>query len=144
MAVNLTGKDGFWLQRSRKYLRFSTQVKYATGLPYTEYIGYTNAHLLDQNQGQQAGGPNPEFQDNLNLLQGNRNAAFVPSYFRWDLKAIDWGKEGKWNFSWTILNITGHKNIFFYTYQRQNNPPERTEITQFPFFPFLVNYEYYF
>ncbi len=144
LAVNITGKDGLWLRNNRKYLRMSTQLKYATGLPYTEYIGYMNAHLLDQNQGLEAGGPNPEFQDNLNLLQGNRNAAFVPAYFRWDVKAIDWGREGKWNFSWTILNVTGHKNIFFYTYQRQNNPPTRTEITQFPFFPFLVNYEYYF
>jgi hypothetical protein len=144
LALNLLGKDGLWGAGRRKYLRTSMQVKYATGLPYTEYLGYTNAHLLDQNQGREAGGPNPEFRDNLNLSQGNRNAAFVPAYFRWDAKVIDWGREGKWNFSWTILNLTNHKNIFFYTYQRQKNPPERVEITQFPNFPFLVNYEYYF
>ncbi|MEO7426549.1 MAG: TonB-dependent receptor [Fibrobacteria bacterium] len=144
LALNILGKDGLWKQGNRKYLRLSTQLKYATGLPYTEYIGYMNGHLLDQNQGRQAGGPNPEFQDNINLLHGNRNAAFVPAYFRWDVKAIDWGRENKWNFSWTILNITDHKNIFFYTYNRGANPPERIEITQFPFFPFLVNYEYYF
>ncbi|MDB5103000.1 MAG: hypothetical protein JWP91_689 [Fibrobacteres bacterium] len=144
LAINWLGKDGLWGSKRRKYLRTSTQVKYATGLPFTEFIGYNNSHLLDQNQGEQAGGPNPEFRDNINLLRGNRNSAFVPAYFRWDVKAIDWGREGKWNFSWTILNITNHKNIFFYTYQRQKNPPERVEITQFPNFPFLVNYEYYF
>ncbi|MDB5048300.1 MAG: hypothetical protein JWO30_1371 [Fibrobacteres bacterium] len=144
LAVNFTGKDGFWLKKNTKYLRMSTQLKYATGLPYTEYIGYMNAHLLDQNQGKNAGGPNPEYEDNIDLQRGNRNAAFVPAYFRWDLKAVDWGKEGKWNFSWTILNITNHENIFFYTYQRQDNPPQRTQITQFPNFPFLINYEYFF
>jgi hypothetical protein len=149
LAINWTGKDGLWGSTGKKgkqgkYFRSSMQLKYATGLPYTEYIGYSEAHLLDQNQGKNAGGPNPEFQDNLDLARGNRNAAFVPAYFRWDAKAVDWGREGKWNFSATILNLTGHKNIFFYTYDRQKNPPQRVEITQFPFFPFLVNYEYYF
>ncbi|MEO6095902.1 MAG: TonB-dependent receptor, partial [Fibrobacteria bacterium] len=144
MAINWLGKDGLWGAKRKKYLRTSTQVKYATGLPYTEYVGYESSHLLDQNQGRDAGGPNPEFQRNLYLQQGNRNTAFVPAYFRWDIKAIDWGREGRWNFSWTILNITDHKNIFFYTYDRQVNPPQRIEITQFPNFPFLVSYEYQF
>jgi hypothetical protein len=145
LAINWRGKDGLWAPNKKgKYFRSSTQLKYATGLPYTEYVGYMNAHLLDQNEGKEAGGPNPEFRDNINLLRGNRNAAFVPAYFRWDAKAVDWGREGKWNFSWTILNLTNHKNIFFYTYNRGKNPPERIEITQFPNFPFLINYEYYF
>ncbi len=145
MAINWRGKDGLWgTSGKKKYLRSSMQAKYATGLPFSEYVGYTPAHLLNQNQGKQAGGPNPEFDGNLNLIRGNRNAAFVPAYFRWDAKAIDWGREGKWNFAFTILNLTGHKNIFFYSYDRQENPPTRIEITQFPFFPFLVNYEYYF
>lgn len=145
MAINWTGKDGLWRSNPNgKYFRSSMQLKYATGLPFTEYMGYTSAHLLDQNAGKPAGGPNPEFGDNLNLSRGNRNAAFVPAYFRWDAKAVDWGREGKWNFALTILNLTDHKNIFFYTYDRQKNPPKRIEITQFPFFPFLLNYEYYF
>lgn len=144
LGFNVIGKDGFAGRKSKLYLRMSSQMKYATGLPYTEYIGYMDGHLLDQNQGQNAGGPNPEYQQNLNLLRGNRNAAFVPAYFRWDVKPIDFGKEGRFNLSTTVLNITDHKNIFFYTYNRQANPPERVEITQFPFFPFLVNFEYYF
>lgn len=144
LALTLRGKEGLFKHDAKRYLRMSSQIKFATGLPYTEYTGYTDGHLLDQNQGREAGGPNPEYNDNLNLLRGNRNTAFVPSYFRWDVKPVDWGREGKWNFSWTILNITGHKNIFFYTYDRQSNPPKRIEISQFPFFPFLVNYEYSF
>lgn len=145
LGVNWFGHDGIRpSKRKGGYFRSSTQLKYATGLPYTEYLGYSPAHLEDQNQGKQAGGPNPEFQGNVDLVQGNRNQAFVPAYLRWDIKLIDWGREGKWNFSWTILNMSDHKNIFFYTYNRQKNPPERIEITQFPrFFP-LINYEYYF
>ena len=82
MAINWRGKDGLWgTAGKRKYLRSSMQAKYATGLPFSEYVGYTPAHLLDQNQGKQAGGPNPEFEDNLNLIRGNRNAAFCSRVF---------------------------------------------------------------
>ena len=91
-----------------------------------------------------AGGPNPEFEGNLNVMRAGYNEAVVPPYFRWDVKPVDWGREGKWNFSFTILNVTNHKNVFFYTYDRQQNPPERITITQFPFFPFLLSYEYTF
>jgi hypothetical protein len=144
LGFNLLGKDGFAAKRSRIYLRMSSQLKYATGLPYTEFVGYMDGHLLDQNGGVAAGGPNPEYSQNVNLLRGNRNAAFVPAYFRWDLKPADFGREGRFSISTTILNLTDHKNILFYTYDRQQNPPERLEITQFPYFPFLVNFEYYF
>lgn len=145
LALNWRGKDGIWnTKKPGRYFRSSTQLKYATGLPFTEEIGYMQAHLLDQSPGRGAGGPNPEFQGDINTIRGNRNAAFVPAYLRWDAKLVDWGREGKWNFSWTILNLTDHKNIFLYTYERRSNPPERIEITQFPFFPMLVNYEYTF
>ena len=121
------------------------QVKYATGLPFTEIAGYVPGHLLDQNPGGQgAGGPNPDFPNNISTPRGNRNGSFVPPYLRWDIKLVDWGRKDKWNFSWTILNVTDHKNIFLYAYDTQQNPPERLEITQFPFFPMLFNYEYYF
>ena len=146
LAINWRGnKDGLWkTKKPGRYFRTSTQLKYATGLPFTEEVGYMPSHLMDQAPGSSAGGPNPEFQGRLNTIQGNRNAAFVPAYLRWDAKVVDWGRENKWNFSLTILNLTNHKNIFFYSYDRQTNPPTRVEITQFPFFPLLLNYEYYF
>ncbi len=145
LAINWKGKDGMWASNIKgRYFRSSMQIKYATGLPYTEVIGYLPTHLQDQNQGKQAGGPNPEFNDNVSLIKSNRNMAFVPPYFRWDIKAVDWGREGKWNFSWTILNITNHENVFLYFYNTQKNPPALLKVTQFPFFPVLVNYEYYF
>ncbi len=145
LAINWTGKDGLWRPNKKgKYFRSSMQLKYATGLPFTEFIGYSPTHLYDQNQGKQAGGPNPEFDGNINIGRGNRNASSVPAYFRWDAKVVDWGRENKWNFSFTILNLTNHKNIFFYSYDRAVNPPKFVEIPQFPLFPLLFNYEYYF
>jgi TonB-dependent Receptor Plug Domain len=145
MGINWSGKDGLWpAAKKGRYLRSSTQIKYATGLPYTDYSGYIEGYLLDQNTGKEAGGPTPEFQDNIQIQRGNYNMSFVPAYFRWDAKVVDWGREGKWNFSFTILNLTGNENVFFYTYDRSKNPPDRVVISQFPFFPFLVNYEWYF
>jgi hypothetical protein len=126
------------------FLRSSMQIKYATGLPYTEVLGHRPSHLLDQNEGISAGGPAPIFEENVETVNGNYNQAFVPSYFRWDVKPLDIGREGKWNFSFTMLNVTGHENVFFYSYDREENPPKRITITQFPFFPFLMSYEYNF
>lgn len=144
-ALNWFGDDGIWpMKKKGRYFRSSTQVKYATGLPYTEYVGYQTGHLLDQGSGASAGGPTPGFEDNVQLEVGNYNQSFVPPYFRWDIKPVDWGREGKWNFSWTILNITNHENVLLYTYERENNPPKKSTFTQFPLFPFLLNYEYYF
>jgi hypothetical protein len=146
LGINWTGtKDALEIVRGGDfYLRSSTQVKYATGLPFTEFVGHVPSHLLDESPGRGAGGPNPEFDGNTNVIRGRRNGALVPPYFRWDAKLLDVGREGKWSFSWTILNLTNHENIFFYTYDRQKNPPELIKITQFPFFPMLVNYEYFF
>jgi hypothetical protein len=144
-AINWRGEDGIWARKNKgRYFRSSTQIKYATGLPYTEYIGYQTGHLIDQGSGESAGGPTPGFEDNMQLETGNYNQSFVPAYFRWDIKPVDWGREGKWNFSWTILNITNHENVLLYTYEREHNPPKKSTFTQFPLFPFLLNYEYYF
>jgi hypothetical protein len=145
LAVNWKGSDGIWTSSRRGgYFRSSTQIKYATGLPYTEFAGYQRSHLLDQDQGTSSGGPMPGYPDNIELRYDNYNQSFVPSYFRWDIKPVDWGREGKWNFSWTILNITGHENVLLYSYDQTKNPPERQTFTQFPFFPLLLSYEYYF
>ena len=145
VSMNWVGSDGLLPAGSPGiYLRSSTQLKYANGLPYTEIIGHQPSHLIDQNDGLSGGGPSPIFEDNVQTENGNYNLSFVPSYLRWDLKPIDVGREGKWNFSFTILNLTNHENVFFYSYDRQKNPPERITVTQFPLFPFLLSYEYYF
>ena len=40
--------------------------------------------------------------------------------------------------------ISNTNNMFFSFYDTSKNPPEKTSISQFPFLPIMLNYEYYF
>ena len=126
MSVHPTQKD--------MYLRSSIVLKYSAGMPISEYKGY----YLSEHIGHQ------EYSDEVVVIPGSRNAARQTDYFRVDVKAIDVGREGKWNFSWTIINLTDHENMFFTFYDTRKNPPEKTSISQFPFLPIMLSYEYYF
>ncbi|GHV11200.1 TonB-dependent receptor [Fibrobacterales bacterium] len=121
-------------ERHPKFLRTSFQLKYASGMPYTPYLGYVTDYDMDKDY------PGYEIQSPL----GNRNVTLQTSYFRLDAKIIDWGRKNKWNFGFTILNLTDHKNLFYTYYDTTENPPKEQKIYQFPFFPLLLNYEYYF
>ncbi len=147
MSINWRDpKENAWLIRPNKpYFRSSIAVKYSSGLPYSEVTGYKPSHLIDQNEGNvESGGPNPIYPGNISTPQGGRNASRYPDYFRFDVKVVDWGVENDWNFSWTILNATNHENVFSYAYDNSDNPPSRQSITQFPFFPMLLSYQFYF
>ena len=126
LTVHPTQKD--------MYVRSSVILKYSAGMPISEYKGY----YLSEHLGHQ------EYSDNVVVVPGSRNAARQTDYFRIDVKAIDLGREGKWNFSWTIINLTNHDNMFYTFYDTRKNPPEKTSISQFPFLPIMLNYEYYF
>jgi hypothetical protein len=116
------------------FLRTSFQLKWASGMPYTPYLGYLAFYELDtQFPGYQILSP-----------LGSRNSVMQTPYFRLDAKLIDWGKKDKWNFGFTILNLTDHENLFYISYNTRQNPPEENKIYQFPFFPLLLNWEYYF
>jgi hypothetical protein len=138
-------ENAFWINPKEPYFRQSLQIKYSSGLPYSGVIGYRETHLLDQTtDGTPAGGPNPSYDGNVSTPYGSRNGNRYPDYFRFDLKIVDWGRENKWNLSWTWLNITDNENVFSYAYDTTTNPPEKSTISQFPFFPMLINYQYYF
>jgi len=122
-----------WFEKNY-FLRTSLQLKWASGMPYTPYLGYLAAYEIDAEY------PGYEMMTPL----GNRNATMRTPYFRLDTKLIDWGKKDKWNFGFTILNLTDHQNLFYIFYNTNQNPPEEQKIYQFPFFPLLMNWEYYF
>ena len=129
------GEDALWQHKKKgRYFRSSLALKYSSGMPISEYKGY----YLQQEIGSQ------KYSDEVVVLPGSRNAGRQTDYFRIDLKAIDIGREGKWNFSWTIINLTDHDNMFFTFYDTRKNPPKKTSISQFPFLPIMLNYEYYF
>ncbi len=139
LSINWKGEEGIWKNsdpRKKWYFRSSSQVGWNSGLPYTEVIGYVPRHELDRGESISS----RPFQ----TVQGGRNERRYPYYFRWDIKPVDVGVEGKWNFSWTILNITDRRNIFLYAYDQNQTPPKRLEIPQFPFFPIFMSYEYFF
>ncbi len=144
-GITWRNPEGTSVWRSPKnYLRSSFQIKYTTGLPYTEITGYLPTHYLDQGEGQLPGGPSPGLANNIATPLGGRNRSRYPAYSRVDAKLIDWGRKDRWNFSWTLLNIFNRENVFLYVYDNTANPPERNTIPQFPFFPVLFAYKQYF
>ena len=136
LGINWSGGDD--ARRKHKvpgrFFRSSVIMKYSAGMPISEYKGY----YVSQEMGHQ------QYSDQTIVLPGSRNGARQTDYFRIDVKPIDIGREGKWNFSWTIINLTDHENMFYTFYDTSKNPPEKTEITQFPFLPVMINFEYYF
>jgi hypothetical protein len=122
-----------WFEE-RYFLRTSFQLKWASGMPYTPYLGYLASYEVDNEF--------PGYE--VMTPQGNRNSVMQTPYFRLDAKLIDWGKKDKWNFGFTILNLTDHQNLFYTFYRTRENPPTEEKIYQFPFFPLLLNWEYYF
>jgi len=122
-----------WFEKNT-FLRTSFQLKWASGMPYTPYLGYLSDRRIDN-----------EFPGyDIRAPLGNRNTTLQTAYFRLDAKLIDWGKKDKWNFGFTILNLTDHQNLFYTFYDTGENPPKEEKIYQFPFFPLLINWEYYF
>lgn len=137
LGINWRGpEDALTVHPTQKdmYVRSSVIMKYSAGMPMSEYKGY----YISEHLGHQ------EYSDETVVVPGSRNGARQTDYFRIDVKAIDIGRENKWNFSWTIINLTDHKNMFFTFYDTRKNPPEKTEITQFPYLPIMLSYEYYF
>lgn len=137
LGINWRGpEDALTVHPTQKdmYVRSSVIMKYSAGMPMSEYKGY----YISEHLGHQ------EYSDETVVVPGSRNGARQTDYFRIDVKAIDIGRENKWNFSWTIINLTDHENMFFTFYDTGKNPPEKTEITQFPFLPIMLSYEYYF
>jgi len=137
LGINWKGEDGIWKYANKKkdrFFRSSVVVKYSAGMPISEYLGYFYEQKME----------NQTYAENIQVVPGSRNAGRQTPYFRVDVKAIDIGREDKWNFSWTIINLTNHDNMFYSYYDTSKNPPQYKTISQFPFLPIMLNYEYYF
>ena len=135
-GINWKGDENSLRKHRKKgrYFRSSIILRYSAGMPISEYLGYYYPEEIG----------NQQYSDHITVLPGSRNAGRQTDYFRIDVKPIDIGREDKWNFSWTIINLTDHENMFYTFYDTSKNPPEKTSIAQFPFLPIMVSYEYYF
>ncbi len=136
LGLNWKGdEESIWKhKKAGRYLRSSLVLKYASGMPLTQKIGYYEVDNLGVSRNA----------NDIVVVSGKRNGGKQSDYFRLDLKVIDMGRENKWNFSWTIINLTGHENMFYAYYDTSQNPPIYNTIPQFPFLPIMLNYEYYF
>lgn len=133
-----------WWMAKADYLRSSFQANYNTGLPITEYSGYYRQHEPGMGvDGENAGQPIYE-SGNTFTTQDARNASRKTDYFRVDVTAFDFGRTNRWRVYWTLINVTGHENLFMVNYDTKTNPPKREETTQFPFLPIFVGWEYEF
>jgi len=118
---------------------------FGTGLPFTQPLGtyrYLSPRLIpgfgldwdvDPNEDGVGG-------DELyGVVLSDRNASRYPARHRLDL-SLRWNLERDWGRMTpyvSILNVYNRKNVLFYFYEYQNDPPVRTGISMFPFLPSL-------
>lgn len=116
---------------------------FGTGLPYTRPLGsypylaprVTQGPGLDWDSGSDDSGVTGA--GVYGVLLGDRNGARYPNRhrldvsLRWDLQR-PWGRMTPYV---SILNVYDRRNVLFYFYQYDRDPPVRTGISMFPFLP---------
>jgi hypothetical protein len=115
---------------------------FGTGLPYTRPVGayaYLSPRILP-GAGLEWGGDDPaqEYDQGLYAVAlSERNAARYPARHRLDL-SLRWRVERSWG-SMTpylsVVNVYNRKNVLFYFFQYEKDPPVRSGISMFPFLP---------
>lgn len=117
---------------------------FGTGLPFTRPLGtyrYFSPRLIPGSGLDWDVDPNDEGEGDelFGVVLSDRNSARYPARHRLDV-SLRW----KLNKSWgtltpyiSILNVYNRKNVLFYFYEYQNDPPSRTGISMFPFLPSL-------
>ncbi len=108
---------------------------YATGQAYTEVLGQYSVNNT------------PWANDELNTFTvGKINASRLPPYHRMDVSFSRMGTffglgEAEWQFQ--IINVYSRRNIWFYNFDFDENPVERTEVPLLPLLPtisYTVNF----
>ena len=132
----------FVLQRDLgRGLEAGLRWNFGTGLPYTRPLGtyrYFSPRLIPGSGLDWDVDTEDDEDDELfGVVLSDRNGARYPTRHRLDV-SLRWKLERSWG-SMTpylsILNVYNRKNVLFYFYEYQNNPPTRTGISMFPFIP---------
>lgn len=117
--------------------RWSTNAvfNYATGQAYTEPLGRTEFSNVPWGNLRRE-----------SFTVGRVNASRLPSYHRLDLSFSRQGSFfGRGNAEWQfqLINVYSRRNIWFYTFDFNENPVERNEVTLLPVLPsvsYTVNF----
>ena len=121
-------------QLSRKW-KTTLSFNYATGQAYTEVLGQYSANNT------------PWANDQLNTFTvGKINASRLPPYHRMDISFSRLGTffglgNAEWQFQ--VINVYSRRNIWFYNFDFDENPVERTEVPLLPLLPtisYTVNF----
>lgn len=128
--VNITGRYQFTDRWS-----MTAVFSYATGQAYTKPLGRTQVTGLPWTT---------EPQDLF--IVGNINSSRLPSYHRLDLSLSREGTffqlgDAEWQFQ--LINVYSRRNVWFYTYDFDENPIERNEVNLLPIIPsisYTVNF----
>ncbi len=113
-------------QLSKKW-KSTVSFNYATGQAYTEVLGrYITANRPWDNQE-----PN-------SFTVGKINASRLPAYHRMDVSFSRLGTffglgEAEWQFQ--IINVYSRRNVWFYSFDFDENPVERSEVPLLPILP---------
>lgn len=118
---------------------------FGTGLPFTQPLGtygyfsprlYPGAGLdRDLNPGQ--GSEGEEADELYGVALSGRNASRYPARHRLDV-SFRWRLDRSWGRMTpyvSVLNLYNRKNVLFYFFEYQRDPPVRTGLSMFPFLP---------
>jgi hypothetical protein len=118
---------------------------FGTGLPYTRPLGtyrYFSPRIIP-GSGLDLDLPSEgetEGEDDLyGVVLSERNQARYPARHRLDV-SLRWNLQRTWGHLTpyiSVLNVYNRKNVLFYFYEYQQDPPVRTGISMFPFLPTL-------
>jgi len=113
-------------QLSKKW-KSTVSFNYATGQAYTEVLGrYATGNRPWDNE------------DPNSFTVGKINASRLPAYHRMDISFSRLGTffglgESEWQFQ--IINVYSRRNVWFYSFDFDENPVERSEVTLLPLLP---------
>ncbi len=140
------GTNSIWKHKKKGYfLRSQLQLNYHTGQPYTGYDNFFTVHEPAQGaDGGISSGLDTFADGNVYADPGIRNGSRKPDYLRLDATLIERGREGKWRFYWTILNVLNRENPLAVQIDQQSNPPKKSFVNQLPLIPVFIGYEYEF
>lgn len=110
---------------------------YGSGLPYTRPIAAYEIFEYNVGTGRRSRPDSPRDSAETAILLGPRNSVRYPAYVRLDAslrKTIRkrWGLLSPYI---DVLNVTNRKNVLFYFYEYNRNPPTRTGVSMFPLLP---------
>ncbi len=112
------------------------RASYGSGLPYTRPLGAYQIYDVNVLTGRR-GRPSTRDSSEAAVVLGPRNAARYPAYLRLDasLRKTVRKRWGLLSPYLEVLNLTNRKNVLFYFYEYNKNPPIRSGISMFPLLP---------